>query len=775
MSGIADSLNHVFLLPVTAMRLLTSDVVGFNLWVALPLPICALGTYLLLRVDTSRAASLLGSAAFAVSGPMASTPNFPNLAWTAALMPWVLWGARRTAEEPSAARIAALAVLFATQALCGEPVILGTSAAGALGIAAVFGPDSVRRRLVRVSLGLGLGTLLAGVQVLPLLEAGAHSARTAAGVSQGWPLHPVGLIETVVPHTFGHYYESLAIDRWMQALNDQTSPFFYSLYIGMGLLLWAVASRAHHARRVRWFWTAVIAITLAAAFGDHTPAYPIAQAILPPLKTLRFPIKYFLLTTLALSALASLGWDALWSHESGTARGTRSAVAVAGPVAGFSLLLALSVVLFRPDVQTAIEHIALSINVRHAASSASELTVRLAPLALRLAAVALGWVCLAWASRSLRVRRALPLGAMFALTIVDPAVINADLNPTLPEWLLRKPEWVRVMQANGEGRVYVGGRWGLQKDDAPSDAPSPNIDGAMAIDLPAEYSAIEVRSLASHELLVSPAAWGVHEVVSYDMPVLVPREYVTLLRRFVRHDREERLRFLSRTGVRYCVLPQPPRPGMQPLARLKYFPMALYECNPDARRVYVASQGRVVSGLADQVDALFSAGFDPATTVLLATEPPAAAGRPVSNAATVPTMASAEIVGEKPDELIVQAAAGSAGGYLVVLDSYASSWDVIVDGAPAPLLRAYAVFRAVHLAPGDHRVVFRYRPRALFAGLVASTVGLAGLVVLVALGFRSRARINATLAEIRDRNELGKEGTAEACVSAGTASRSSSS
>ena len=48
--------------------------------------------------------------------------NTPNLSWSVALMPWVLLATDRVEARPSAPRVAALAVVFALQALCGEPV-----------------------------------------------------------------------------------------------------------------------------------------------------------------------------------------------------------------------------------------------------------------------------------------------------------------------------------------------------------------------------------------------------------------------------------------------------------------------------------------------------------------------------------------------------------------------------------------------------------------------------------------------------------------------------
>ena len=122
-SAIADALNQL-LMPVTlAIRLLPSDVVAFNLWVALPLPVAALGTFLFLRRrDCRPAAAALGACAFALSGPIVSMLNTPNLSWSVALMPWVLAAVEAWLGASGRRRFVAIAVVFALQALCGEPV-----------------------------------------------------------------------------------------------------------------------------------------------------------------------------------------------------------------------------------------------------------------------------------------------------------------------------------------------------------------------------------------------------------------------------------------------------------------------------------------------------------------------------------------------------------------------------------------------------------------------------------------------------------------------------
>src|SRR5580700_2396471 len=98
-SAVADALHQLFLLPALAVRLIGSDVVGFNLWVATPFPLAALGAWFFFRRRFAADASALGAIAFSLSGPIVSTGNFPNLSWSAAAIPWVLWAIDRAATE----------------------------------------------------------------------------------------------------------------------------------------------------------------------------------------------------------------------------------------------------------------------------------------------------------------------------------------------------------------------------------------------------------------------------------------------------------------------------------------------------------------------------------------------------------------------------------------------------------------------------------------------------------------------------------------------------
>jgi uncharacterized membrane protein YfhO len=67
---------------------------------------------------------------------------------------------------------------------------------------------------------------------------------------------------------------------------------------------------------------------------------------------------------------------------------------------------------------------------------------------------------------------------------------------------------------------------------------------------------------------------------------------------------------------------------------------------------------------------------------------------------------------------------------LVVLEAYHPGWQATVDGRPAPILRANALFRGVPLAAGHHRVEMVFRPRSATWGALLSLCTLLGVLAL---------------------------------------------
>jgi hypothetical protein len=69
-------------------------------------------------------------------------------------------------------------------------------------------------------------------------------------------------------------------------------------------------------------------------------------------------------------------------------------------------------------------------------------------------------------------------------------------------------------------------------------------------------------------------------------------------------------------------------------------------------------------------------------------------------------------------------------GYLVARASYARGWTAFVDGQPARVLRANRTQRAVALQAGSHKIVFRYEPPGLRAGIGVMLVAAVSAIAI---------------------------------------------
>ena len=217
--------------------------------------------------------------------------NTPNLAWSVALVPWVLAGES----------VHGIAIAFGLQALCGEPVTW--AATGAIEAAVIL----VERRRWSLLAGLMLGALLAAAQLVPTMTASVRAHRAALATPDFWSLHPLSLWEVVAPHLFGNHSDTFLADLpWMGALNFGRDPFFYSCYVGPFVLVLACAGAARP-RRNASLAAVALAFTLA-ALGGYTPFYPLLRRLVPALMYFRFPVKYLVFATFAAAVLAADAW-----------------------------------------------------------------------------------------------------------------------------------------------------------------------------------------------------------------------------------------------------------------------------------------------------------------------------------------------------------------------------------------------------------------------------------------------------------------------------------
>jgi prepilin-type N-terminal cleavage/methylation domain-containing protein len=725
--AIADALNQILMPAALAVRLLPSDVVSFNLWVALPLPIAALGMFAFLRGRATPAGAALGACAFALAGPVVSMVNAPNLSWSTALIPWVMWsvGGRRGGPTKAGVRPARIAIVCALQALCGEPVTWAATAFLAAGYAVVF-VDGWRRKVV-VLAALALGAALAAAQLVPTFLAGVRAHRAALATPDFWSLHPLALWEAIAPNLFGNYYDAFLADLpWMGALNFGRDPFFYSLYVGPLVLLLAGVGAAAAIRR-HGFWVAVALAATIASLGGYTPFYPLVRSLVPALMYFRFPVKYIVFAIFAVAALAAHGYDAIRTEPARHGSNGYSVLAgCIGAIAAIGLLLS-AVALVSPDLVMPGAHLlAVSTHLKDAAAGAAFLSRTTPPLAARLFALLLAGALLLVLGRYGRARAAAPL--LFIAVVADLAITNGGLNPTADAGELAPPAWYRA--SAGAARIYVGGRVRGYMNGA-------DPDGVATWQIPAKGTAIEGRMVLNALLPMAPSGWGVREALSYDLPYLWPAEYEAAVRRFEQATPAERDAFLRRSGVRRCVLPDTQPRAFPVVADVRDWNMRVFDCHARVTRAYVSSAAAVAGDPADlawQRDAL----FDPA----LRDDDVRLEHVPISSAATrgTPEPASVTILDDRANTVTLVATL-PADGFVVLRDSYDPSWTAMADGRRAEIVRANGLYRAVALPAGRHIIAFTYKPKDFTLGLMVSmAAGLTTIAWTVALRSARRRR-----------------------------------
>jgi hypothetical protein len=737
-SAISDPIRHLLFFPTLPFRLIFSDVVGFNLSVALPFPLAALGTCLFLRRHETSVAASFGGIVFALSGPMMSSGVMLTNAWSQACLPWELWAVDGLWERVDGRRVATLALVVAVQVLAGEPVSLAASAAVvaayALAVRPLRGAASPRLRVTVVAATAAAGILglaLAAAQAFPLVDAVSRSERSLGIVNTGWALHPASLVEALLRPLFGDFYGPWqAQSPWLRGLNGGRLPYINSVYLGAA------------SRRRGWalFWIAVAGLATVCALGDHTPVYPWIQRLVPLTRSFRYPSKYIVVAAFAAAVLAARGLSALLERRESLRRATWGIGGVTAAV-GLAAGALLALVAFAPgDAARLFAPFATAAGAPNADVAATALVESAREALPRLVVVAIGTVgCLILAGRE-RLgegrRLGLAVTGLFALVALDLFTMHAGLNPTIEAEAVSAPPWRSALEGRSPGRIYVGGRSEWASPVGGNDAPPERADLA-----PPETSLATVTSVYQAVLASFPSAWGLREAVSIDLTNLWSREYHFMVGRFAAATAEERTRYLQRVGVRYFLTPAPPADVGPPLAELSAFaPTALFEVPGAFPRAYLVRDAIVDPQPNRQTERLFGAGFDSASAVMLVADPP-----PPSGAPGAPAGPTASVVDETSTTVTVRAAAPADGGFLVLLDSYDPNWDVEVDGSAATLLRANGLFRAVHIAAGEHEVRFSYRPVPLYWGLVVS--GLAAVLLVAAWILARRAtKVDPTVA-----------------------------
>jgi hypothetical protein len=586
-----------------------------------------------------------------------------------------------------------------------------------------------------------------------------------------------------------------AVERYLENGRQGQPPRGFMRYSGGGfyagvivvmLGVWAMVQSMRRKdscfslaqRRWVWFWLAVTVVSLLLAFGRFAPFYRLVYA-LPYFSTIRNPIKFIYLVSLALVVLFAYGADGLWRRylqpapapvpappaTPAAVNGKKAAAKVtrkpaAKPADSFEKtwmfgtwsilgIILLAWVVYAADHQSVVAYMHFyQVRDPDADSFAS------------FSARQVGWLVLFYVVSAWLIGRILAgkfagvkarwAGVAFGLLLVvdlgranQPWIMYWNYpdkyasNPII-EVLRNQPYEHRVTLLPGAQtapnaptleRLYRL-EW-LQQQ-----FPYYNIQTLDVVDMPRKPLDLVAFGRA---LTPQPGVAGYQTLARIWQ--LTGTRYVLgrseVQDVFNQEVRQGQLRVVQR----FDVTPKPGEETLNAIARLTAVPddngmYALFEYTAALPQAKLYSTWQVITNDSTVLEQLGSLSFDPGQTVMVSDNIPAPA--PAAATATDNTNqnpGAAEITSYRSKDIVIKCSAPAAS-VLLISSHFDPHWYVWVDGQPAKVLRCNYIMRGVAVPAGAHTVEFRFQPpyKMLYVTLSAFAVTLLLLVVVLVAG-----------------------------------------
>jgi len=674
---------------------------------SLHLPLAALGAYWLAReLGAPRIGGFAAGTLFALGGFALSCLNLYVFLQALALSPFAVGLLRRAALGGRRSIVFAAAVLaVATSTLAVEFVAQAVVLGVALGLV-----EARLRALPRLGLAVALGAGLAGVPVallLGLLPESVRGAGFARDVALGNAVHPVVLLQLLLPNLFG--FAAAPAEAWWGArFFSKGLPYFLSLYVGPLALALAVLGLARLRRGAGLAVAVSSALGLWYALGERGGLASLALQ-LPLASSFRFPSKALLLPYLGLSLAAGFGVARLREDARSF---SRLAVLTCGAASvGVAVLIALAAApaglaswtAVRPDFWPTLRAVA----ARDVASCAL---------------LAAATVALALAVRRGLLRSGPAVALVVALLAADLVRAGSGINPQVDASFFELlPELAALPLRDPEGgRVFS---YGL--DHSPAFR---RLLGKGGSNLTLGAFFVSRQELAPYTNMLD----RLESPEGTDLTAFAPRARELAGELYDPGRVDELLPWLRNAAVSRVLSVDPLRhPDLTPLAAVSMglpgLAVHAYRLEQPWPRSYLACRLLNEPELERALQRPYAPGFDGRRDVALAGDATAGCRRGE-------TWDRGRLPGQERYETNAD-----GEGYLVVRASYARGWKARVDGKTAPVLRANGKHLAVAIPAGRHDVELRYEPPGLLAGIVLC--GSSIVLSLALLGAPSRRRM----------------------------------
>jgi hypothetical protein len=722
--------NAVLLYPTMLLENVLPPAAAFNLHYLVHVLWAFFGARALAsRFGLSSGAAFFSAVAYAFSGVMLSYGSaFANAGPAASWLPWCAAATidlvRTDATRRRLAAALGCGIAFGLQLLAGEPAIslltllfcAAVAVAGWLGAPGRRGPRGVQI----AAAGLLAGAIAAAVAaplLLPLSEIvgltyrGQHLYSERAFGASPFALWRVA--EWLFPRLNGDPGALGAGGHWQYRFHEGEVVYIWSVTFGVLPLLVTVLGAA---RRDFWspktiFLAGAALVTLFFSFGLALPLYRLLYSV-EFLRRLRYPIKFYLLTTLCVALLAGFALDALKRRKPGKVEAILLVLAIA--IYGVAFFAAVPGGPLDRVVRPELAGLALPAEeLLPAIRRVFRADALLGAAATALLAVAVFWRRLLEGRAHALAFAALLLAFPWAL----PLFVSADQKA-----LSRPPALGRYL--TGAGRLYVSPEVGelamLETRTAHPELP-PTVAKLARVQIeelvPATAAPFRVRYLFDED----PDG-------SYGWVNRIAGEVLTA------SNSEARGRLVRLYGGRWVLAESGNAlPGFQPVTGVAVagHRLVLHEAVAAAPELRWASRVHERTSLSGALELARSELFRPATDVVL----PGTRDR-----APNPPGATAQLRVEalEPDRAQFDVVAPSAG-HVVWSRTFFPNWKATIDGTPARVLLANGRDVAIAVPAGRHRLRVFWNPDMFRSG-VALQAGALLAIGLAAAGLRRKPR-----------------------------------
>jgi hypothetical protein len=676
----------------------------------------------------------------------------------------------------------------------GQAVVLGFWALGG-GIALMLGRRGPGARPGPALPGLiGAATLAVGLsaaQLFPVAEAMAQSVRAAPdgplARGQRFALEPLRCATWAWPNAVervDHQERSLLIQV---GASGGFTPWAPSLYLGGATIVLALAGFGGRRGAPGRAWMSALAVfgllaSLGPAGGPRwwlgllggtgsrsapgdDSVFALLATIVPGFAGFRFPAKLLTITSLALAALAGLGWDRA-RDEPAIARRAKG---VALSLLLVSLAVLVGLVAYQPALTAWLsargEAAVTMYGPADPAGALADLRRGLMHGALALAAVLGGLLML-------RGRPLLAGRFLLVALAIDLAVASEPLVVTVPGSIFEHtPRVLRAIAAAelddpspGPFRVHHLEHW------VPDDWTRHGSPRRLQDWVRWEWDTIHPLyglALGVESTIAQDAALMPYDLWRYFRPVrrrLPPPTTAALGLPPGQAVVHQPRRAIDLWGARYLIVPANPswidpmrsdaglQEQVEPIAADLPADVRLLRNRAAYPRAWIVHEGRVVPpvhggpGPGPLREAIFRAllyqpdpywnvsgrpVLDPHRVALVESDDRAAVSRFLPGGESDGSE-YVRVVHHEPRRVELEARLARSG-LVILAETFDPGWTLAIDGEPAGVLRVNRLMRGAAVAAGTHRLVYRYDPLTFRVGLGVSLVSLAVLGGLILL------------------------------------------